>query len=247
MKNQYVADIGDYGKYGLLRFLQAQGIKLGVNWYFTPPDNRKDGRHLEYLEREAYREYDSVVYDEMRRIAFLPDKNINMVENSGILQAAVFYHAILDTDSLEVSMRTKARRKWHIKALQALRDVDLVFADPDNGLGINQRAGLKDSQRFILPDEVADYYSQGQDIFYYHHRDRKKSDSWMGQKTYMKRLLPDARLMAVAAHKWSMRAYIFVIHPSRADLYKKMIEDFLNTEWGSLKTGRTLFFRKEEA
>ncbi len=39
MKNQYVADIGDYGKYGLLRFLARKGIKVGVNWYLTPDDS----------------------------------------------------------------------------------------------------------------------------------------------------------------------------------------------------------------
>ena len=31
MKNQYVGDIGDYGKYGLLRFLARQGIRIGIN------------------------------------------------------------------------------------------------------------------------------------------------------------------------------------------------------------------------
>ena len=35
MKNQYVGDIGDYGKYGLLRFLAEKGIRIGVNWYLT--------------------------------------------------------------------------------------------------------------------------------------------------------------------------------------------------------------------
>jgi hypothetical protein len=30
MKNQYVGDIGDYGKYGLLRFLANRGIRIGV-------------------------------------------------------------------------------------------------------------------------------------------------------------------------------------------------------------------------
>ena len=38
MKNQYVGDIGDYGKYGLLRFLSNRGIKIGINWYLTKDD-----------------------------------------------------------------------------------------------------------------------------------------------------------------------------------------------------------------
>ena len=35
MKNQYFGDIGDYGKYGLLRFLSMRGITIAVNWYLT--------------------------------------------------------------------------------------------------------------------------------------------------------------------------------------------------------------------
>ena len=38
MKNQYVGDIGDYGKYGLLRFLSNHGIIIGINWYLTEDD-----------------------------------------------------------------------------------------------------------------------------------------------------------------------------------------------------------------
>ena len=43
MKNQYVGDIGDYGKYGLLRFLAGHGIKIGINWYLTKDDGSADG------------------------------------------------------------------------------------------------------------------------------------------------------------------------------------------------------------
>lgn len=44
MKNQYIGDIGDYGKYGMLRSLAMNGIKIGVNWYLCPNDNRTDGK-----------------------------------------------------------------------------------------------------------------------------------------------------------------------------------------------------------
>lgn len=31
MKNQYVGDIGDYGKYSLLRAFINAGVKIGIN------------------------------------------------------------------------------------------------------------------------------------------------------------------------------------------------------------------------
>ncbi len=35
MKDQYVGDIGDFGKYALLRAFAKVRIKVGVNWYKT--------------------------------------------------------------------------------------------------------------------------------------------------------------------------------------------------------------------
>jgi hypothetical protein len=42
MKNQYVGDIGDYGKYSLLRFLSLHGIQIGINWYLTENDQSSE-------------------------------------------------------------------------------------------------------------------------------------------------------------------------------------------------------------
>ena len=53
MKNQYVGDIGDYGKYSLLRFLALHGIKIGINWYLTDNDNTSDGNITDYLKKDS--------------------------------------------------------------------------------------------------------------------------------------------------------------------------------------------------
>ena len=46
MQNRYAGDIGDYGKLGLLRSLSRTGLRIGVNWYLTPDEDRNgDGRH----------------------------------------------------------------------------------------------------------------------------------------------------------------------------------------------------------
>ena len=44
MKNQYVGDIGDFGKYSMLRAFIDAGIKVGVNWYLTEDDGSNDGK-----------------------------------------------------------------------------------------------------------------------------------------------------------------------------------------------------------
>ena len=63
MKNQYVGDIGDYGKYGLLRFLSGKGIKIGINWYLTENDGTNDGKFTDYLTKKDDRLYDDKLFD----------------------------------------------------------------------------------------------------------------------------------------------------------------------------------------
>jgi hypothetical protein len=50
VKNSYVGDIGDFGKYGLLRILGKTGLSLGVVWHLTPDEQEhEDGRFTDYL------------------------------------------------------------------------------------------------------------------------------------------------------------------------------------------------------
>ena len=109
MKDQYVGDIGDYGKYGLLRYLNSCGLKIGVNWYLTPGDGRTDGNHTEYLDDVRMREYDAELFDAMKLLAFRKDKSVLLVEQSGCLDGMCFFSAMMDFDSLNWRERAEAR------------------------------------------------------------------------------------------------------------------------------------------
>ena len=93
MKDQYVGDIGDFGKYGLLRFMRDQGVSIGVNWYLTPNDARTDGCHLEYLDSEAMRDYDELLFDKIAPIARLnkSEKSIDMIESSFMAKVSMYH------------------------------------------------------------------------------------------------------------------------------------------------------------
>lgn len=246
MKNQYIGDIGDYGKYGILRFFASQGINVGLNWYLTPDDGRTDGNHTEYLSDERMRVYDTDVYDAMKKLAFMPDKNIELIEQDGILDGMIFYNSMMDFEPLHWSKRLESRNKWHFNALNVLKDADLIFADPDNSLTVSKKPTQKDTQKFILPNEVSDYFRRGQDVVYYHHRSRKNETGWMEEKRQMKRYLPEAHLLAVAFRRWSLRVYIFVIHSDKLDFYKKAVTDFLGTSWGKERVDGKVPFTLED-
>ena len=65
MKDQYFGDLNDYRKYGLLRMLADAGsFRIGVCWMLTPPDGRRDGSRLRYLEQpERFRTHDPLLFD----------------------------------------------------------------------------------------------------------------------------------------------------------------------------------------
>lgn len=245
MKNQYVGDIVDYGKYGLLRFLMGSGVKIGVNWYLTPNDNRADGKYVEYLDDARMREYDALVYDEMSRLASRQDKTVQMVEKSGILDGALFYNHLLDLETMDWHKRTDARMEWHKEAVTLLKSADMIFADPDNSLTVKKKITQKDGQKYVFPGEIADYYDRGQDIIYYHERSHENETGWMEEKTNMKKYLPEAELLAISSHRWKYCTYIFVLHKEKYDFYKKVINAFLNSAWGTYKVDGKFFFTQE--
>ena len=109
MKNQYVADINDYRKYGLLRILSGYGlISTDVGWMLTAPDERSDGKFLDYLEnrnRDKWRSFDPLLFDAMYKIIHgIKQRNVAHVEQSEVLPNTSFHStAIQDAHSYRTS------------------------------------------------------------------------------------------------------------------------------------------------
>ena len=138
MKNQYVGDIGDYGKYALLRALACR-YSIGVNWYFTPDDGRPDGKFVEYLKNDTD-PLDKELYQKLKSLLILPDvnlclenRNVKAIENSGILpDTTLFFNEVLDFT--KIADRKACRECWMKRSFEALGKPDVIFLDPDNGL-----------------------------------------------------------------------------------------------------------------
>ena len=241
MKNQYVGDIGDYGKYGLLRFLADHGIKIGVNWYLTEKDGSSDGKFTDYLRKELKsapkRNCDKKLFDALKKIALLPDgsdnkdKSVHMIEAEGILPGTVFYHKELKNDGSNIAARRQNREDWFKGSLAELADAELIFADPDNGISYWKKRGTKDSEKYILPNEVEQYYKNGKDVVFYCHKGRRTKDAWEKAKTDILKGLPEAQSLVLTYHRGTQRSYIFVLHPEHYDNYEKILKKFGETLW----------------
>ncbi|MBP3805704.1 MAG: hypothetical protein J6I76_17755 [Oribacterium sp.] len=231
MKNQYVGDVGDYGKYSLLRFLAQNDIAVGVNWYLTEDDSTNDGKHISYLGKPECREYCPEVFDVMRDIIASGDRNVKAVEDSGVIPGAVFYGDILNTTAYPWEDRMAIRNEWHSKALKKLGKVDIVFADPDNGTIGSKSASSKDAEKFTLLSEIEDFYKQGKNVVYYCQKARRNENQWEEKKNEMVGLLPEAKILVLTFRRGTRRSYIFVVHPDDYIQYRNLIEEFVKNYW----------------
>ena len=238
MKNQYVGDIGDYGKYGLLRFLAKHGIKIGVNWYLTENDNRTDGEIRKYLmddKENGEKCYDEDLFKKLKPIAEKKKKERSIidVETNGIIPNAVFFHEYLKAPKED-------RTRWHTSALDTLLDAGLIFADPDNGILVAPKKFYRPNGiKYALINELREYYDRGQDVVYYCHKGRRKDDDWNARlEDFNNDGKHHAKIFVLTFHRGTQRSFVFAIHPEREKIYKDLLVDFIkNTEWGTHKAG----------
>lgn len=125
MQDRYVGDIGDFGKYALLRAL-SPGFRLGVAWYWTPDESHNaDGKHIRYLLDDRIRPYAPFLFDELKHIVET-GRSIGSIEASRILPSDTIYHND-PTSAL-------ARKIWSRNMVETLEPCDLIYLDPDNGI-----------------------------------------------------------------------------------------------------------------
>ena len=121
MQNRYVGDIGDFGKLGLLRVLNSNGLSIGVNWYLTDDESHNgDGRHVGYLAKTGYRDCDEALWYALKHIVASNQRETAAIERSGIL-TATYYSIPIDCACKNKAERLEQRKIWHMSALSTYR------------------------------------------------------------------------------------------------------------------------------
>ena len=191
MQDRYTGDIGDYGKLGMLRCLAAAGFRVGVNWYRTPDeDHNEDGRFTQYAHDNTYRDCDPQLWASLAQILDTKQRRVESLETPDILDA-VFYNEPLDFRKVSFLEREGKRADWHRRALAALNGCELVFVDPDNGLMVPSARRSKKANKYVLPEELFNYYQQGASVIYYQHKARRQDSFYTDQHN---KLLQDERI-----------------------------------------------------
>ena len=225
MKNQYVGDVGDFGKYALLRAFSEAGVQIGVNWYLTKDDGSADGKFTSYLKDDSMRRRCPEVFDVLEELVGNKDRSVIDVQKSGIIKEAVFYDELLVPEGTPAE-RECTRTEWFNQSKKVLCDAELIFMDPDNGLlEVNDPSKLG-AEKYVLPDEVEQYFNAGHNVVYYCHKGRRKYNAWMDYISLMFDRIPQAKPAVLTYHKGTQRSYVFLIHEESFVKYRKIIDRF---------------------
>ena len=126
MRDQYAGDVSDVIKFAFLRALARQDRTLGVAWYYVPGnDGSQDGQHLEWMKEPAWRSLDGEL---QAGLSSLPERSVAALERAPIWPTGTCFHRAPVPAG-------PGRREWCAGKRTALGDADLVFLDPDKGVG----------------------------------------------------------------------------------------------------------------
>ena len=176
MQDRYAGDVGDFGKFALLRAIESQGLTVGINWYLAktlPSEIHDDGK---YTIPTQYETLDQGLSSALNKIFDLGEaRSVQALEKAHLLASNLFVNEA-------VPRETNQREAWHQKALTKLADCDIVFLDPDNGLNVKSvKRGSPKSPKYVWLHEVSDYIASEKSVIFYNHRPRKKAEAYFAE------------------------------------------------------------------
>ncbi|HWY55869.1 MAG TPA: hypothetical protein VNZ03_15485 [Terriglobales bacterium] len=235
MRDSYVADVGDFGKYALLNALAGDDLRLGVVWCRnSEPDATQDGRFTEYPELRAC---DPDLYDRLAQMLKADQRSLAHVENNHLLPSnTLFYGTAMPapkTPCFSAAAReaqTRLRSEWLNDGLKKLVGAELVFLDPDNGMAARAKKHWRSSVKYVFADEVAEWLKRGQSVVLYQHQQHRKLVEQVAEQ--QKILAAETACHAVSFHRRTARIYYILPTEDHKSRIAERLTLFLAGEWG---------------
>ena len=241
MQDRYVGDVGDFGKYGLLRVLARRTeLRLAVVWYLYGDENHNDdGRHVGYLAKPEFAVADEDLHSKLGSLLRREKRSVRAVERSQILpQGTLFFGGrISDAEGRPTDRRLRAasRLTWLGKALKSSVNAEFVFLDPDNGIETAsvQRHSPK-SGKYVFWDDLQPFWQRGQSLLIYHHLNRTAPIEMQAAtlRAKFEERFPDAALLRFFLfRKGSCRHFWLVAQQHHVEAFQRATDELIQSAW----------------
>ncbi|HEX2948391.1 MAG TPA: hypothetical protein VHV83_02285 [Armatimonadota bacterium] len=251
MKDQYVGDIGDFGKYGLLKAVCGYDPAcpdgywpLGVVWYRTPDGGPVgDGKFTGYLDRDDrnYRQCDPALYDALQGIVRSKQRNVRIIRERNVLSpGTTYFEEMLSFDGMpHIGAMAKKRRlahreQWLQMALAAMTGHRVIFLDPDNGFAsTSHRHHHTHGPKYVFFDELRQFVERDRTIVAYHHIDRTEDAA--AQITHRTAAIQEAvgqcAVRSILYRRGTSRAYFIITNSTDVHVIDLRLNAFLDRGW----------------
>ena len=254
MQDRFVGDVGDFGKYGLLRALtkglegcdsglptglgdNKRELSLGVIWYYVATEGQlpRKGTAFNYLNQTTrlhaqIRECDRNLFDVLSALIAEGNRHVSAVAQSNALPVGVVYVQ-------EPVNGVLPRPQWFLQAAESVNKCELVFIDPDKGLVFDEGNLDRVSDEHATYQEVTQLWKQGHSLIIYQDASRREVLTFAREQScLLKKLLPGSDPIPLVYHRHGPR--ILWVVPSAnnsttTQLLRERIDTFLGCCWGA--------------
>lgn len=240
MQNRYFGDVGDFGKFALLKYIFSNeprsNIRLGLVWCLFPNEgHNNDGRHVSYLTREDMKELDPELFMFLRRCIENNLRRVSEFEQSGLLPPDTIFFRNFVSEGGMADQRVTHRIAWFEQCLRATTDCDVVFLDPDNGVEVasiskrHPKAG-----KYMFWDEICAFLERGKSLIIYHHLNRTASVAEQIRgvaEKFSEVSSAEFRMVKLVFRRGSCRSYWLLLRNDIADFIEPKIDEMLDAGW----------------
>lgn len=236
MQDRYSADIGDFGKFQMLRYLFTNTrYSLAQVWFLYPDESHNnDGMYVNYFQKVEG--FDKELEASFKNI-IKENRSVKALENANLLKNIKYFNDIIEKDK-----DLEFRKNWFKKALNFSKNSDFIFTDSDNGIAtkcqkVNKTMEIlkydkfknrSKSGKYIFLDEIKDLYENSQCLVVYHHLNRCFAHD-LQIKTLKELLEKDFSLVIAIKHKpYSPRVFFFLCKDKK--IYNFLLDRLIDFE-----------------
>jgi len=232
MQDRYAGDVGDFGKLGMLRCIEKQELRVGINWYLVGNESHNnDGKHIGYLEDSKYRNCDDELLALFGSMLALGRRTVGDIEKLNLLNTQKYYHERMIEPRKQEGT---TRNEWHQNGLNSLVECDVVFLDPDNGMLPKSVSRCSDkSIKYVLPEEIMDYYEAGHSVIFYSHRTREQLSVYLErfEDLFDVAERKGAKIKGITFKRGTVRDYFFIVQEEHVAQVESGLEKLFSGKW----------------